>query len=84
MSASSPDAEADSFGSDAIKNMIVASELTSSSWATFYKKLQLLTSSAVESMPPHHIKVVKSDTGYIVSIHGPVYNYDHYGTKIWG
>lgn len=77
------DSQDDSFGAAAIKQMIEASEASSATWSEFYRKLQVLTSSAVEYMPPHHIKVVRSSDGYLVSIHGPVYNYDHNGSKVW-
>ena len=73
----------DNFGAATIKYMVEASEATSTTWAQFYKKLQLLTSTAVDSMPPHRIKIIRSSTGYIVSILGPVYDYRYNGTKVW-
>lgn len=71
-------------GSVAIRQVIEASETASNDWASFYKKVQMITSNAVIDMPGHHIKIIrKKPNGYVISIHGPVYNYDHTSSKIW-
>lgn len=73
-------------GNQAIKSMIESAEATSITWDQFYKQIQMLSSTAIDTMPPHHITMSKKSaisSGARVSIHGPIFNYDHYGTKHW-
>lgn len=63
--------------------MVDASEVTSQSWAAFYRKLMLLTSSAVQSLPPHQIQIQRLKTGYTIKINRPVYQASVQGTALW-
>jgi hypothetical protein len=71
------------YGDEAIQAMVDASESTSQSWAEFYRKLMILTSSAVQSLPPHQIQIQRLTTGYTIQINGPVYQVLVQGTMLW-
>ena len=71
------------YGEDAIQAMVDASESTSQSWAEFYRKLMMLASSAVQSLPPHQIQIQRLSTGYMIKIYGPVYQVTVQGTMLW-
>ncbi len=71
------------YGEDAIQAMVDASESTSQSWAEFYRKLMILASSAVQSLPPHQIQIQRLSTGYMIKIYGPVYQVTVQGTILW-